>query len=228
LVKKADLSISVNSSYLSFLKKNNKNTLIIKYDIEKMDFDMDRQAEKIYDAYFLGRFHEQKGIFELIDIVDRLKKKVNKNFKCAMIGNQNCPIGKEFIAMIKKRGLEENFIFFGSKTGKEKYEIINRSKIFLFPSYYESFGIVYLEAIAMGIPTVEYDLPIYTDHKYGNIKVPFLNNEIFADKIAELLTDKALYAKISAEGVEYAKEFSWDKTAEIMLDKVNNSLTKDV
>jgi glycosyltransferase involved in cell wall biosynthesis len=80
----------------------------------------------------------------------------------------------------------------------------------------------------MGIPTVEYDLPIYTDHKYGNIKVPFLNNEIFADKIAELLTDKALYAKISAEGVEYAKEFSWDKTAEIMLDKVNNSLTKDV
>lgn len=228
LVKKADLSISVNSSYLGFLKKNNKNTLIIKYDIEKTDFDINKREEKIYDAYFLGRFHEQKGIFELINIVGRVKNKLKKDFKCAMIGNYDCPIGKEFISIVKKRGLEENFIFFGSKTGKEKYEIINRSKIFLFPSYYESFGIVYLEAIAMGIPTVEYDLPIYTDHKYGNIKVPFLNNKIFADKIVDLLNDDALYRKISEEGVEYAKEFNWDKTAKSILDKINNSLTQNV
>lgn len=224
LVKKADLSISVNSSYLSFLKKYNKNILIIKYDIEKIGFNLDMQVEKIYDAYFLGRFHEQKGIFELVDIIDRVKRRLKKDFKCAMIGDYNCPIGKEFIDTIKKKGLGENFIFFGSKTGKEKYEIISRSKIFLFPSYYESFGIVYLEAISMGIPTIEYDLPIYTDHKHGSLKVPFLNNKIFADKIIELLSDEAVYARISAEGIEYAKEFSWDKTAEVILARINNDI----
>ena len=102
--------------------------------------------------------------------------------------------------------------------GLDKYKILNNSKCFLFPSYYESFGIVYLEAISLGVPVFEYDLPIYQDHKYGVVKIPFLNNDIFSRQIVNLLKDKNAYDKLSFEGLEYSKLFSWTETAKLIFN----------
>jgi len=91
---------------------------------------------------------------------------------------------------------------------------LKKSRILVFPSYFESFGIVYLDAISVGTPVVEYDLPCFVDHKYGVIKVPFKDNNAFAESLKKLLINDALYKKLSLEGYRYSKEFSWDKTAE--------------
>jgi len=218
ITKKANGLITVNSSYIEYFKKFNKNVILIKLssDIDQYIGQLIKNNKK-YDACFIGRFHEQKGVFELIDIIKKVKK-YNNQFKCIVVGDYNNKIGKEFIKKIKANNLNDNFELVGLKIGLDKYKILNDSKCFLFPSYYESFGIVYLEAISLGVPVFEYDLPIYQDHKYGVVKIPFLNNEIFSQQIVNLLKDKNAYDKLSYQGLEYSKLFSWPETARLIFN----------
>ena len=115
---------------------------------------------------------------------------------------------------LKSENLNYNIEFLGPKHGDEKYDLLKKSKIMIFPCHFESFGIVYLDAISVGTPAVEYDLPCFTDHKYGVLKISFKNNKAFAEGLKKLLVDDNLHQKFAREGYRYSKEFSWDKTAE--------------
>ncbi len=218
LIKKADFIMTVNDSYIDYIKKFNKNVLLInlaadsyfyKNQIISTSFD-----EKKYDACFIGRFHEQKGIFEIPYIVKYIVDLGYNNFKMAIVGDYNNSIGCKVIEMIKQFELDKNIEFLGFKTNLDKYNIINDSKFLFFPSYYESFGIVYLEAISLGVPVFEYDLPIYNMHCNGAIKIKFLDNKEWAIKFMDIINNKDLYYNISEKASDYSKNFSWDITVD--------------
>ena len=218
--RKMDLLVTVNPSYKEIFEKYNKTLLIVYGGVEKAAYKKKKMDEKIYDACFVGRFHEQKGIFDLIEVVEQLKINYKKDFKLIVVGDYNNKIGKNFKKLCEKKSLANNIIFAGLKCGKEKDYILNNSKLFLFPSYYESFGIVYLEAISMGVPVIEYDLPIYQMHKKGVIKVEYLNRLKFAQAIKGVLEDQKMYNKLSIEGIKYSKNFIWAKSAKRILNKI--------
>ena len=56
-----------------------------------------------------------------------------------------------------------NVEFAGYLSGSSKYALLKASKVLLFPSHYESFGMVALEALACGVPVVAYDLEVYKE-----------------------------------------------------------------
>ncbi|MBL7197099.1 MAG: glycosyltransferase family 4 protein [Candidatus Omnitrophica bacterium] len=210
LQKKADLLVSINSNDRKYLLKKNKNVLIVKHGREyarKIELDF---SNKVYDICFLGRFFKQKGIDEIPDIFSNLRKIYRGKLNILFIGEQN-----NYARWLdgKLVSLEYNINFAGFKYGDEKYQLLKKSKVLIFPSYFESFGIVYLDAISVGVPVVEYDLPCFADHKYGVIKVPFKDNYAFAQNLRSLLTNENLYKKLCFEGYHYSQEFSWDKTA---------------
>lgn len=62
----------------------------------------------------------------------------------------NKEIENKLLNDIKTYGLEKNIIYKWFISWDEKFEILSTSKIFLFPSYYESFGQVALEAMKLG------------------------------------------------------------------------------
>ena len=47
--------------------------------------------------------------------------------------------------------------------GGEKIKILKQSRLFVLPSFYESWGMVAAEAMAAGLPVVAYSLPVYQD-----------------------------------------------------------------
>jgi len=211
LQKRANLLIGVNPNDAEYLSKMNKNILISGYGKEYCGGPEFNLKNKIYDICFLGRFYEQKGINDIPDILDNFKKIYRKNIVFILIGERN---KKSYILeeKLKKIGIYAKFL--EAKYGKEKFALLKKTKILIFPSYYESFGIVYLDAISVGTPVVEYDLPCFTKHKYGAVKVPFKNNKLFAVNIKKLLTDKEYYNKISHEGYTYSKYFKWESVAD--------------
>lgn len=219
LARKADFLVGVNPTYYNVLKKYNKNVRIIRYgsdvnEIKEKLITMVPSSIKEYDACFVGRFHPQKGIFELCDIWKKVTKKI-PDAKLVIIGDYNNSLGIRLKTIIRKEMLDKNIILLGYKDGLEKYKVILKSKIFLFPSYYESFGIVALEAMSCGLPVVAYDLPIFRDlFRKGMVKVPILNNNSFADVIVKLLINRSYYEKIAKEASEFSKNFSWRKTGE--------------
>jgi len=213
LQKKADLLVSVNPCDRKYLLKKNKKVKIIRYGREYVGKPVLNSDNKVYDICFLGRFYEQKGIDEIPEIFENLRKVYHKKFSVIFIGNKNNR-SDQLEKELRMRGFDSSIQFLGPKRESEKYELLKKSKVLIFPSYFESFGIVYLDAISVGTPVVEYDLPCFIDHKSGVLKTPLGNNESFAKNLKRLLTDSVLYKKLALEGYLYSKEFSWDKTAE--------------
>lgn len=217
--KKADLLISINSNDEEYLVNKNKNVLIIKHGREYLGEIS--KVEKLYDVCFLGRFYDQKGIAEIPEILSKLSVINKNNLSIIFIGQEN-GFSNRLKKELESKNLENFKIkFLGPKYGEEKYDLLKKTKVMILPSYFESFAIVYLDAIGVGIPVVEYDLPCYYDHKYGALKVFNLDNDAFARAIDQLLEDNQLYQRLSLEGYQYSKEFSWEKTAETIIDKIS-------
>lgn len=221
LQRRADALVSVNSGYIPYLKKQHRTVAIIRNcaDAEVTAYADTHTpiSEPRYDVCFLGRFHEQKGILEFVDIVHRLVHSGSPTIKCLVIGGYDNPMGQRVVERIKQLKLTSFIDLVGVKEGDEKCTLLSQAKVFVFPSYYESFGIVYLEAITLGIPVVEYDLPIYQDHCKGVVKVPYLDNAAMACAIQKLLDDTARRTSLAQEGREYARQFKWQQAAEVLL-----------
>ena len=89
--------------------------------------------------------------------------------------------------------MSDNISFFGWLDGEKKYEIIIKSKIFLYPSFAgDTFSICLLEALSCGKQVICYDVPFVRDN--FNIdtvhKIPVFKNKLFAKKAIELLENK--------------------------------------
>ncbi len=171
------------------------------------------RRKKVYDLSFIGRFHPQKGLFEIPKILNLIKEK-KPNVKMVLIGGGDDKIKKRFLEMINSGGLSDSIDYVGFISTDKKFDYLRNSKVFIFPSYYESFGQVALEAMANGLPVVAYDLPVFCVFKRGMVKVPILDNEKFANEVLKLLEDKDYYTKRRSEALKFAGTFSWQKTGE--------------
>jgi glycosyltransferase involved in cell wall biosynthesis len=174
--------------------------------------------EKVFDAVFIGRFHPQKGVLELVDIWRYVCEK-KKDAKLAMIGVGE--LENEIKIKIKKYGLENNIMLFGFKDGVEKLKIFKNSKIVVHPAIYDSGGMAACEAMACGLPGVSFDLPaLKVYYPKGMLKTPCYDLKTFAENILKLLNDEKLYGRLQKEALEWAKEWDWDKRAEELLKAI--------
>ena len=179
--------------------------------------------KKKFDAVFLGRFHPQKGVLELVDIWRFVCQK-KKSAKLAVIGAGDLEV--ELRKKISEYGLEGNIVLFGFKDGFEKLKIFKDSKVVVHPAIYDSGGMAACEAMACGLPGVSFDLPaLKSYYPKGMLKTPCFDLKAFAENILKLLNDNALYEKTAKEALDLAKEWDWDKRAEELLSIVQNICT---
>ncbi len=175
---------------------------------------------KIYDAIYVGRFHLQKGFPDLLKAWKGVIRQL-PNASLVVIG-EDISAG-DIESFIKENKLEKNIRFLGYVGGEKKYYYLKSSKLLIFPSYYESFGIVALEAMACGLPVVAYDLPLYREiYPGGMLKAKIGDTACLASYILDLLTDESLRQKLSQEASELSKNFSWGQTARDILDRIEN------
>jgi len=171
-----------------------------------------------YDACFVGRFHPQKGVLELIDIW-KLVCKRKSVAKLAIIGMGS--LEDAIREKIKRLHLGNNIELLGFKDGEKKYEIFKQSKIILHPATYDSGGMAACEAMAWELPGVSFDLEaLKTYYPKGMIKVSCYDIQVFANNIIQLLEDDKLYKKISNEALDWTREWDWDKRAKDVYDSL--------
>lgn len=178
--------------------------------------------EKRFDAVFIGRFHPQKGVLELVDIWWHVCSE-KKDARLAIIGVGD--LEGELMKKIKACGLERNIFLFGFKDGVEKLKIFKDSRVVVHPAIYDSGGMAACEAMACGLPGVSFDLPaLRTYYPKGMLKTPCYDLEAFAENIMKLLNDETLYRKTSKDALDWAKKWDWDKKAAEILSVVQSSL----
>lgn len=101
---------------------------------------------------FVGRIVENKNVGFTLKVLNGLKQSGFKNFKFLIVGKG--PFRSNLEKMIKEFGLEENVIFADRVGDREKLsKIYAMSDLFMFPSTFDTCGIVAIEAAANGLPS---------------------------------------------------------------------------
>lgn len=115
---------------------------------------------------------------------------------------------------IKEYNLENSIIRVGQVEEEDLVAFYNLATVYIQPSFYEGFGLPVLQAFACGAPVIssgEGSLP----EVGGSAAVYFnpSNLKQFLEVVKELLQNRSLRDKLSRLGLEQAKNFSWEKTA---------------
>lgn len=177
-----------------------------------------------YDASFVGRFHPQKGVFDLIKIWKHVCQN-KEDAKLAVIGSGDERVEDAIATAITKEGLQKNIFLLGFIDGEEKFKVLRSSKIFLFPSTYESWGLVACEAMACGLPVVAYDLPIFKEiFGHSIITVPIGDVKKFSEAIFDLLQDEKKRERVARLSMETALNYDWDTIARKVSDRIKGFL----
>lgn len=178
------------------------------------------QVKKVFDGVFIGRFHPQKGVVELIEIW-RLVTKDKPLARLAIIGDG--PLMKEVKHKIRDLGLEKNITLFGYLfDGPEKYKVFSQSKVVLHPAFFDSGGMAAAEAMAFGLPAVGFNLESFKSYyPHGMVKARLGDLNDFARNILRVLDDKDFYSKMSNQALELIKNWTFDKRTKDFLRKIN-------
>jgi glycosyltransferase involved in cell wall biosynthesis len=132
------------------------------------------------------------------------------------MGNGADKIVLELMNSIKDNGISSNIDVKGYVEAKQAYSIMKKSKIFLFTSYAEGWGIAPAEAMACGIPVVAYDLPIFRRlFPKGVFLCKTKNIDEMAEKACKLIENETYRKQQGNEGRSYVLEhYTWDAVAE--------------
>ncbi len=232
----------------NFLKNNADgffllNNLITE-DLSKMGFDKNKMfitgagldlkfinsinnLKKKYEACFLGRLNETKGVFDLPLIWNEVIK-YKPNAKLLIIGRGHKSLIKKLKNVINKLGLENNIILCGFIPKDDVYKKIKASKVFVSPSYEEGWNISISEALACKVPVVCYNLPVYKEvFKKGLLRTQIGNKKSFAKNIINLLKNKQLAKKTAIEGFNIVKNYDWTYIAKKKLKLFIKELKND-
>ncbi|WP_019178598.1 glycosyltransferase family 4 protein [Methanomassiliicoccus luminyensis] len=164
-----------------------------------------------YDAAFLGRMHVSKGIFDAVKIWKEVCK-THPEAKLAIIGGGTSNVTRELMDEIQGQHMENNIDLMGYLDRDAAFQLIKSSKIFVFPSHEEGFGIAILEAMACGVPVVAWDLPVYRDifHE-GMLRAPMGDMGAFSRNVTALLDDERGRKKVGDSAKALSKSYNWEK-----------------
>lgn len=166
-------------------------------------------GKKSYDGVFLGRLHPSKGIFDLIEIWSLVVARA-PHARLAIVGGGDEGVRKELEARIGAAGLSSCVDLLGTLGDEEAFGTIKAGQVFLFPSREEGFGMAILEAMACGVPTVAWDLPVYREvFTAGLVRIPPLRCNAFAETVIGLLQDADRRAAVRLEAMEIVPRYDW-------------------
>ena len=179
-----------------------------------VDYDFRRQYamdnEKI--ILYVGRLVYEKGIQNLIAAMPKILDRYHDS-KLIICGRGG--MIDELREQVKYLGIENKVYFAGYCDSKKMQKMYKCADVAVFPSTYEPFGIVAIESMLSGTPTIVSDvggLNEIVEHGVTGMKSYAGNANSIADSVLALLFDPKLCASISQNAIKKVKEnYNWAK-----------------
>ncbi len=159
---------------------------------------------------FVGTIQPRKNLEKLIEAFSQLQ---DKNLELILAGRPGW-LYEDIYAAPKKFNVAGRVKFLGYVNEDQLPALYSGAEAFVFPSLYEGFGLPLLEAMATGTPVITSKTSCMPETTGGNAILvnPNKTREI-TQAMAKVLTDKLLRAELTAAGLRWAKQFTWEETA---------------
>jgi len=237
-LRKYGIKILVKANYIVFLSPSYKKRLFDNYIPSKYKTQLLEKSFIIpngIDSFWLNNIHNQKKILSkkihllftgeirknknihgIIDAIDKLRQ---HNIELTIVGeglNDEITYLKELKDRIKHT---ENINLKLAVPKEELIKYYRKAHIFITPSFTESFGLVYAEALSQGLPII-YSKDEGFDHIFPDAFVGQAVNPRSSENIANAI-DRIIqnYPNYQKNCVKAANKFSWKRISEVYLQK---------
>jgi len=168
---------------------------------------------------YLGRINRTKGLHTLVEAFSLVSKQ-SPEAVLVIAGPSSNEEEDEYLRSLQRSsadlGVGERVIFTGKLNEDDKLSAYDLCSVFVLPSVYEPYGIVLLEAAAHGKPLLssrtDGPLSIVRDGENGYTFAPGDPYEL-AQRMAQLLSDEDLAARLGDNARVLAMGYSWEKVA---------------
>jgi glycosyltransferase involved in cell wall biosynthesis len=181
----------------------------------------DAQVREPYRVLCVARQYPRKRIADLITAFATVVRRLPQA-RLTVIGDG--PEHGDLVALAERLGLEEQVELLGALASDAEVRAwYGRASVFCLPSEQEGFGIVFLEAMAAGLPVVSTTaaaIPEVVPHGQAGLLVPPRDPQALAGALLQLLGDHGLQEHCRSFGRLHVQDFSWDRVAERFLAAV--------
>ena len=156
---------------------------------------------------FLGRITMQKGPEYFVEAASMVLHRT-RNIRFVMAGNGD--MMDKMIRLAAERGIADRFHFPGFMKGKQVYEVLKASDVYIMPSVSEPFGISPLEAMQCNVPTIISKQSGCAEILSKCIKIDYWDIHAMADAIYAICTYPSLYEYLREEGKKEVDNIKWE------------------
>ena len=159
---------------------------------------------------FLGRITMQKGPEYFVEAAAMVLKRT-KNIRFCMAGSGD--MMNDMIRLVAQRGISDRFHFPGFMRGRQVYECLKASDVYIMPSVSEPFGISPLEAMQCDVPTIISKQSGCAEILDKCIKTDYWDIHAMADAIYSICNNESLYEYLKVEGRNEVNQITWENVA---------------
>jgi len=172
---------------------------------------------------YLGGFSERKNVASAITAFSKVYKDLSKDYNLVIVGGYRDP-SQNLVKLVHELNIESHVIFTGFVPEDDLPIFYNACDTFLYPSFYEGFGLPPLEAMNCGTPVIASKLTSIPEVVGdGGILIDPYDISDISMAIGNLLCNESLRDDLSSKALLRASEFSWQNTAQNTL-KVYESI----
>lgn len=228
IVEQSDVIITVSEhskrDLLNFFKLPEEKIKVIYEAPEPIyqPMEKDQARKSAADKYglehpyilYVGGFGPRKNIKSLVIAFAKICNDLPQKYQLVILGKKEKDYS-DIIILAEALGLKNDIIFPGLAPVEDMPYLYNGSHLFVYPSFYEGFGLPPLEAMACGVPTITSNVSSIPEVVgNGAIKINPYNTIELAQAMFDVLTDPSLAEQLTERGLCRAGDFSWRKTAE--------------
>ena len=197
--------------------ENKIKKIIPGVDREIFSPDLSIKRENIFLS--IGRIQEQKGQLQTLEFLNNFRKIVN-DFRCIFIGGPSGKYGDEYLLeleqTVKDFNLETHVEFLDNLEQTKIIELLNKAKLLIHTSRFETFGLVAIEANTMGVPVLTINngslMEIIENNKNGYLSENLIDIEVNSF-VSHLLNEDRKFQEVSLSCIEKSKKYDWVKTS---------------
>lgn len=219
LIRRADRIVGDSEDTVANVGKyytNEVQPLSISLGIRRPPNDVAQRGDHGFepdDVLFVtvGRLVARKAVDQLVHLMDALR---DTGAHLLIVGSG--PQEESLRSLVHAEGLEEQVRFMGRVSDAEKFRLLRMSDVYVSTSQHEGFGIVFLEAMACGLPIICYNRGGQTDFLVdGDTGYLVTLNDLkdFERRCRELVEDHELRKRLSDFNVQAMNHYYIDRTA---------------